>query len=378
MGPLAGVTIIEMKGIGPGPYAGMLLADLGADVIVVERATGKPGLAPPTATDVHSRGKRSIILDIKQPAGLGALLRLIDNAEMLIDPYRPGAAERAGFGPDVCLQRNPGLVFGRITGWGQDGPLAQTAGHDLNYIAITGALAAIGAKEKPAIPLNIIGDYAGGSLFLVIGMLAALFESRASGKGQVIDAAITDGSASLMSLFHTLAGMGAWQTERHANLLDGGAPFYNVYATQDKKYISVAALEPTFFQQLLDKTGLASEWLERRDDPSAWPALRSEFERVFRTRSQSEWCALFADSDACVAPVLDYADAPAHPHNVARKTYVDINGLTQPAPAPRFSRNAIATPHAPHTEGADTEAVLREAGYSDAQLAELRDAGICN
>jgi alpha-methylacyl-CoA racemase len=376
MGPLAGITAIEMKGIGPGPYAGMLLADMGADVIVVERANHADGIGLPAAHDIHCRGKRSIILDIKQAAGLKALLKLIDKADMLIDPYRPGVAERAGFGPEVCLQSNPALVFGRVTGWGQDGPLAHTAGHDLNYIALSGALAAIGSKEKPAIPLNLIGDYAGGSLFLLIGMLAALTAARQTGKGQVVDAAISDGTASLMSLFHSLAGIGAWQARRHSNFLDGGAPYYNVYETSDQQFLSVAALEPQFLRELLLATGLDEDWMQRRENPAHWPALHKELAAVFRSRSQQEWCDTFAGSDACVTPVLDYTTAPLHPHNKARHTYIEVNGLTQPAPAPRFSSSPAPLPGAPHAEGSDTAEVLQGAGYTAADIAALRDAGV--
>ena len=375
MGPLAGTKVIEMKGIGPGPYAGMLLADMGAEVIVVERSSRTSGIALPSAKDVNARGKKSVAIDVKHPEGLKVLLKLAESADVLLEGFRPGVAERLGFGPDDCLAVNPKLVYGRVTGWGQSGPLANAAGHDINYIALTGALAAIGGIEKPLPPLNLVGDYAGGSLFLVVGVLAALLEARQSGHGQVVDAAITDGSASLMSVFHSLANLGLWSTERHANLLDGAAYYYGVYETSDNKWISIGPLEPQFYGLLVELAGLDEEIFGKQAEVADWPAMRERLAEVFKSRTQKEWCDLLEGSDACFAPVLDFAEAPGHPHNRARGTYVDVDGIVQPAPAPRFSRTGCAVPQAPHTEGADTADVLQRWGFSADEIAELRGKG---
>ena len=374
MGPLNGMRVIELKGIGPGPYAGMLLADMGADVIVIERASSTPGIAIPAARDVHSRGKRSIALDLKNPAGLDALMTLIDGADALIEGFRPGVAERLGFGPEACLARNPALVFGRVTGWGQHGPLAQAPGHDINYIGLTGVLAAIGTRDKPVPPLNVIGDYAGGSLFLVMGMLAAMLAARQTGEGQVVDAAITDGSASLMSGFYGWQQLGFWQAKRAANLLDGAAHHYNVYETGDGKLLSVGALEPQFYAALIDLAGLDAAQFGGQQPIERWPALIDALTAVFKTKTRAEWRELLEGSDACVAPVLDMNEATRHPHNVARGTYIDVDGLVQPAPAPRFSATPCAEPAPPHAEGADAQAVLESCGFDAAQIAALRDA----
>lgn len=375
MGPLAGLKIIEMKGIGPGPYAGMLLADLGAEVVVVERSSQPSGIALPSALDVNARGKKSIALNLKTPAGLQALLRLVKQADALFEGFRPGVAERLGFGPDVCLAQNPKLVYGRMTGWGQTGPLAHTAGHDINYIALSGALAAIGGVDKPTVPLNLIGDYAGGSLFLVMGMLAALLETGKSGRGQVVDAAITDGSASLMSLFYTLGNLGAWQPKRASNFLDGAAHFYDTYTTADGLSVALGAIEPAFYQTLLDKLGLAAEDLPDQNNPANWPALKARFSAVIKTKTRAQWCKVFENSDACFAPVLDYTEAPQHPHHIARETFIDIGGTTQPAPAPRFSRSQCPTPAPPRAEGADTETLLREWGVSPDEILRFKREG---
>ncbi|MDH3304537.1 MAG: CoA transferase [Gammaproteobacteria bacterium] len=375
MGPLAGIKIIELKGIGPGPYAGMLLADMGADVIVVERSSKTIGIAVPAKKDVTSRGKRSIAIDIKNPAGRKALLRLVEQADVLFESFRPGVAERLGFGPEQCHAINPALVYGRLTGWGQSGPLAHAAGHDINYISLTGALAAIGDKERPVPPLNLVGDYAGGGLFLVIGILAALLEARESGKGQVIDAAITDGSASLMSVFHGWKDIGFWNEKRYSNLLDGAAYHYGVYETADGKFVSIGALEPQFYALLVEKAGLDEGLFGRQAGPEHWPALKEQLAVVFRQRSRQQWCEILEGSDACFAPVLDFTEAPSHPHNQARGTYVTIAGVDQPAPAPRFSRSECQLPAWPRAEGADTDAVLRDSGFSDAEIAELRESG---
>ncbi|MDJ0653107.1 MAG: CaiB/BaiF CoA-transferase family protein [Xanthomonadales bacterium] len=375
MGPLAGIKVLEIKGLGPGPYAGMLLADLGAEVVVVERSSSTPGIALPSAMDVHSRGKKSIALDLKTAEGLETLMTLVEKADMLFEGFRPGVAERVGFGPDACLARNPRLVYGRMTGWGQDGPLSTVAGHDINYIAISGALAAIGSREKPAVPLNLVGDYAGGSLFLVMGMLAALVESKTSGQGQVVDAAITDGAASLMSMFHGMQRLGVWSSQRSANLLDGAAHYYDVYETADGKFVSVGPLEPQFYALLLEKLELDPETFGKQLDPSRWPELKQRLEQVFRTRTRQEWCELLEGTDACFAPVLDFTEAPDHPHNRARQTFIDINGLTQPAPAPRFSRSQCDVPEPGSPEGADTESVLADWGFEAEEIEALRQSG---
>lgn len=375
MGPLAGVRIIEIKGIGPGPYAGMLLADLGADVIVIERSSSSTGLGIPAKDDVNSRGKRSIALDLKHPLGLKTLLRIVEDSDALIEGFRPGVAERLGFGPEDCQAINPRLVYGRLTGWGQSGPLASSAGHDINYISITGALAAIGGKQKPVPPLNLVGDYAGGSQFLVMGLLAALIEVRESGKGQIIDAAITDGSASLMSVFHGWQNAGFWSTKRNSNLLDGAAYYYNVYETADGRYVSVGPLEPKFYAVLVEKAGLDVATFANQSGPAKWPQLQEKLAAAIKKKTQKEWCDLLEGTDACFAPVLDLSEAPRHPHNIARKTYVDIGGVEQPAPAPRFSRTVCDVPAAPRAEGADAESVLHDAGYCDSDIEELRKSG---
>ncbi len=376
MGPLDNIRVIEMKGLGPGPYAGQLLADMGAEVIVVERAAEPSSIALASARDVNSRGKRSIVLELKHAEGLEVLLQLVEGADVFIEGYRPGVAERLGFGPDACLERNPKLIYGRLTGWGRGGPLSDAAGHDINYISLTGALAAIGGAERPVPPLNLVGDYAGGSLFLVMGVLAALVEAGRSGRGQVVDAAITDGAASLMSAYHGWDAAGIWNRRRHDNFLDGASYYYDVYETADGKFVSIAPLEPQFYRVLVEKAGLDEALFGAQAGRPRWPELKAELVRLFKTRTRSQWCELLEGSDACFAPVLDYREAPQHPHNRARSTYVDIDGTVQPAPAPRFSRTACGTPAGPHGEGTDTEAVLAEAGYSAEEIARLRDHGV--
>lgn len=375
MGPLSGLKVIEMKGIGPVPYAGMLLADMGAEVIVVERSSEPAGIGLPSAKDAHSRGKKSIAIDIKNPAGLELLLKLVAGADVLIEGFRPGVAERLGFGPDECLATNPKLVYGRLTGWGQTGPLANAAGHDINYIAITGALAAIGGKDRPVPPLNLVGDFAGGSLFLIAGVLAALLEVQRSGEGQVVDAAITDGTASLMTLFHSLADLGAWSAERRDNLLDGAAHHYDVYETSDGKWVSIGPLEPQFRARLAELMGLDAAEFAREAQTTEWPALKKRLAEVFKTRTRGEWCELLEGTDACFAPVLDFGEAPAHPHNEARGTYIEVGGLVQAAPAPRFSRTRCETPSAPRAEGADADEILADIEIGADEIAELRRKG---
>ncbi|MEL6367060.1 MAG: CaiB/BaiF CoA-transferase family protein [Pseudomonadota bacterium] len=374
-GPLAGLRVIEVRGIGPAPYAGMVLADLGAEVIVVERSASPSGLAPPAAADTHMRGKRSMALNLKSPEAVEALLKLVEASDALFEGFRPGVAEKLGFGPKKCLERNPRLVFGRVTGWGQTGPLRDAAGHDINYISLTGALAAIGGASKPAIPLNLIGDYAGGSLFLVIGMLAALLEARTSGRGQVIDAAITDGAAHLMSLFHTLGSLGVWGANRSSNLLDGAAPFYDVYRTADSEFVSIGPLEPQFFALLVERLSLDPELFSNQHDSRRWPEMREVLEQVFLSRTRAEWSELLEGSDVCFAPVYSFQEAHEHSHNRARDTYVEVGGIVQPAPTPRFSESKPATPTPPRSEGSDTRALLIEIGLSNAEVDQLVVSG---
>lgn len=375
MGPLNGIRVIELKGIGPGPYAGMLLADMGAEVIVVERSRSTSGIGFPSSIDINCRGKKSIALDLKNEEGIETLLNLIESADMLLEGYRPGVAEKLGFGPDVCHERNSKLVYGRVTGWGQTGPLSQVAGHDINYISLTGVLAATGGADKPVPPLNLVGDYAGGSLFLVMGMLAALYAANETGKGDVIDAAITDGSANLMSVIHTSARIKAWQPKRSANMLDGGAHFYRTYETMDGHFVSVGSIEPQFYQLLVEKLGLDEEIFANQHDPRKWSKLSDELAKVFKQKTREQWCDIMEGTDICFAPVLDYTEAPEHPHNKARESYIKIDGVTQPAPAPKFTNYSLDTPEAPQTEGQDTESVLTELGYSEEEILSLKQGG---
>jgi alpha-methylacyl-CoA racemase len=376
MGPLSGIKIIEMKGIGPGPYAGQLLADLGAEVIVVERASKPNSIAPPSAMDVNSRGKKSIALDLRQPEGLETLLKLVEQSDVIFEGNRPGVAERLGFGPDVCQQRNPRIVYGRMTGWGQTGPLAHSAGHDMNYISLTGVAAAIGTPESPVPPLNLVGDYAGGSLFLVVGILSALFEAQKSGKGQVVDAAITDGSAHLMSMFYTMRKMGAWNTARGVNMLDGGVPYYGAYETADGKHVSVGPIEPQFFAEMVQTTGMPESFIQDQNNQDKWPEIRATMESTFKSKSRDEWVEIFEGTDACVAGILNFEEAVQHPHNQSRQTYIEVAGDMQPAPAPRFSRSQCDVPAAPSAEGADTKSVLADFGFDADAIAALDSAGI--
>ncbi|MCH2192123.1 MAG: CoA transferase [Gammaproteobacteria bacterium] len=376
MGPLSGKRIIEIKGIGPGPYAGMVLADLGAQVLVVERASSPNPSGIPTAIDLCSRGKKSIALDLKNPEGVNTLLKLVESADAILEGFRPGVVEKLGIGPEQCMQRNPKIVYGRITGWGQEGPLSQSAGHDLNYIALTGAANAIGTHAQPTPPLNIIGDYAAGSLFLVVGMLSAMIEASDSGKGQVVDSAITDGSAHLMSMFYSLTKAGAWGVGRQRNLLDGGAPFYRAYRTSDNKFIAVAPIEPHFFAEMVKLAGLSSDYIKMQNNPKHWPQMHEDFAKHFASKTRDEWAEIFEGSDACVTSMLDYQEALAHDHNIARQTYVDVDGDTQPAPAPRFSRTKAEVAHGAHTEGADTHQALQDWGIDANELERLDKLGV--
>jgi alpha-methylacyl-CoA racemase len=373
MGPLDGIRVIEIASLAPGPFGCMILSDLGADVLRVERAENCGGDAP---RDPLIRGRRSIGLNLKDPGGVGLLLRLVDSADVLVEGFRPGVTERLGFGPQACAERNPRLVYGRMTGWGQDGPLAPTAGHDIDYIAISGALSLIGrAGERPVPPVNLLGDFGGGGMLLALGVVAALLERERSGLGQVVDAAMVDGSALLTSFVYGLRALGAWKDERGVNLLDTGAPFYDTYQTADGGYVAVGALEARFYAELLAGLGLAGADLPAQHDRAGWPVLRARFAEVFATRTRDEWAEVFAGSDGCVAPVLSAAEAPGHPHNAARGTFADIGGVVQPAPAPRFGRSAADSPAAPPKPGADTDAVLSGLGCTPSEISALRASG---
>ncbi|MEU6890770.1 CaiB/BaiF CoA-transferase family protein [Streptomyces sp. NPDC046557] len=359
-GPLAGVRVVELAGIGPGPFAAMLLADLGADVVRVDRPGGG-GLAVDPAYDVTNRNKRSVLIDLKAPCGPDRVLDLVERADVLIEGFRPGVAERLGVGPADCHARNPRLVYGRMTGWGQDGPLSHTAGHDIAYIAVTGALGMIGNPgEPPAVPANLVGDYAGGSLYLVIGVLAALRHAGTpDGAGQVVDAAIVDGTAHLTAMIHGMMAAGGWQDRRGANLLDGGCPFYGAYETSDGGYMAVGALEQQFYDTFVDLLGI-TEQAPARKDLARWGELREAVAARFKSRTRAEWTAVFEGSDACVAPVLSLGEAPHHPHLAARGTFTDVGGITQPAPAPRFSATPAEVTSGPAQPGAHTESVARD------------------
>ncbi|GAB3174230.1 CaiB/BaiF CoA transferase family protein [Streptomyces incanus] len=363
-GPLTGVRVVELAGIGPGPFAAMLLADLGADVVRVDRPGG-PGLGIDPAYDVTNRNKRSVVVDLKAPDGADRVLDLAERADILVEGFRPGVAERLGVGPGDCHARNPGLVYGRMTGWGQQGPLADRAGHDIAYIARTGTLGMIGSPDRPpAVPANLLGDYAGGSLYLVVGVLAALHHARLGGTGQVVDAAIVDGTAHLSAMIHSMLAVGAWQDRRGANLLDGGCPYYGTYETADGGHMAVGALEPQFYDEFLRLLGIEDEegpgLSGARIDVTRWPALRERVTARFKGRTRDEWTAVFDGSDACVAPVLSLREAPHDPHLAARGTFTDHAGITQPAPAPRFSATPTSVRTGPARPGADTDDVARD------------------
>ena len=361
MGPLKGIKAIEIGGIGPGPFAGMLLADMGAEVVVVERKA-MPGLKLP---DCSRRGKKSIVLNLKSEDGVKTLLQLVDQADIIFEGFRPGVMEKLGLGPEVCLQRNPKIIYGRMTGWGQTGPLAHAAGHDINYISLSGALYAMGRKsEKPSPPLNLVGDYGGGSMFLVMGILAALHERTQSGKGQVIDAAMTEGSANLMAMFHSLHAMKMWKNERGVNILDTGAHFYDTYETKDKKYISIGSIEPQFYALLIEKAELDADIFGGQNDTSKWPELKNKLDEVFKTKTRDEWCEIMEGTDVCFAPVLDFIEAQQHQHMVDRKAYIDVEGMKQPAPAPRFSRTPSEVAHGAPAPGQDQDEVLKGWGLT--------------
>jgi alpha-methylacyl-CoA racemase len=379
MGPLAGYRIIEMVGIGPAPFAASLLADMGAEVVRIDRRApadlGLPGRDP--KFDVLHRGRRSLALDVKCEQGCATVRRFAERADALIEGFRPGVMERLGLGPDELLKLNPKLVFGRMTGFGQEGPLAQAAGHDINYIALAGVLHAIGRKgDAPVPPLNLIGDFGGGGMFLAFGVVCALIEAQRSGQGQVVDAAMVDGAAYLMAPMYGMYSQGAWKDERGVNVLDGGAPWYDAYKTKDGKWLAVGAIEARFYAEFVERLGLAAEPLPKQHDRERWPELREAFAKTIATRTRAEWERVFAGSDACVAPVLALGEVEGHAHNRARATFLRRDGVLQPAPAPRFSRSRAELGTPPRPRGADSEAVLSDWGFSPQEIARLREGGV--
>lgn len=377
MGPLAGIKVVEFAALGPAPMGAMLLADMGAEVLRIERkSTGRPTaeLFDPKI-DILNRSRRVVALDLKKPEAIETALRLIAQADVLLEGYRPGVMERLGLGPEVCLARNPKLVYGRMTGWGQTGPLAHTAGHDINYLSLSGALHAIGERGgKPVAPLNLVADCGGGAMLLAMGVLAGVISARQTGKGQVVDAAMTDGAAVLMSMMYTLKAMGQWTQTRGDNLLDGGAHFYDTYPCADGKWLSVGAIEPQFYALLLEKAGIADPDFQAQWDKAQWPQLKQKLAAVLLGKTRDEWCAIFEGSDACVAPVLDMDEAPDYPHNRERQTFIEVNGITQPAPAPRFSGTPSAAPRPP-SPGSDPQPTLSAWGFAEAEIAQLTAVG---
>ncbi|WP_422024788.1 CaiB/BaiF CoA transferase family protein [Pyruvatibacter mobilis] len=369
-GPLSGVKVLEFAGIGPGPFCAMLLSDMGADVIRIDRKGAQGG----SKFDITARGRKSIALDLKNPDAIETVLKLVEKADILQEGFRPGVMERLGLGPDVVLKRNPKIVYGRMTGWGQEGPLALAAGHDINYISLTGALHAIGPKEgKPVPPLNLVGDFGGGALYLAMGMLAALLSARDTGKGQVVDTAMTDGATSLMSMFFGFMASGMWEDDRYRNMLDGGAHFYDTYECSDGKFISIGSIEPQFYALLREKAGLDDAAYDAQMDKSKWPELKDKIAAVFKTKSRDEWCGIMEGTDICFAPVLSIGEAKDHPHNKARETIVEIDGVVQPNVAPRFFGTPSEIQGPPPSAGGDTDAVLGEFGFSADQIAGLKD-----
>ncbi|WP_245598190.1 CaiB/BaiF CoA transferase family protein [Ottowia thiooxydans] len=381
MGPLSGLKVIEMAGIGPAPFGVTLLADAGMEVIRIERSSGSvsPAGAVNAAQDPLLRGRRCISLDLKNPQGREVVLRLLEHADALVEGFRPGVMERLGLGPEVCMKHRPSLVYGRMTGWGQNGPLSNEAGHDINYIALSGALHAIGLPEKPVLPLNLVGDFGGGGTLLAFGVTSALISALRTGRGQVVDAAMSDGAALLMAPFYAKLAAGSWTDERGANVLDGAAPHYGVYPCADGKFIAVGPLEPQFYSSFLARLGLSEDPLfGKRAQREMWPQLRERLEQVFLTRPRDAWCNLFEGSDACVAPVLSMAEAPSHPHNLARETFMDAGGAMVPGPAPRFGTGDRQMPPAPQRDSQTTDELLHLAGYSDTEIVSLRADGIVN
>ena len=373
MGPLKGLKIIEMAGIGPGPFCGMVLADLGAKIIRVDRASA---IGTGSKQDAANRGKKSIAVDLKSKEGVEVVLKLVETADAIFEGFRPGVMERLGLGPDVCSKRNERIVFGRMTGWGQEGPLANAAGHDINYISLTGALAAIGRPGSPPVPpLNLIGDFGGGGMLLALGLVAALLESKESKKGQVVDAAMTDGSALLMTMIYTMQSSGVWKTSMGSNLLDGGSHFYDTYECKDGKFISIGSIEPQFYALLCQIADLDEEVFGKQMSRDSWPEQKEEITKIFLNKSRDEWCDLMEGTDVCFAPVLDMSEAPKHPHNIERKTFIDLEGVTQPAPAPRFSRTEPEVVSSPSIVGEHTNEVLSSIGLSDEDISSLKTSG---
>jgi alpha-methylacyl-CoA racemase len=370
-GPLSGLKVLEFAGIGPGPFCGMLLSDLGADVIRIDRKG--PGRASPT--DITARGRKSVAMDLKSSAAVEACLKLMETADAVFEGFRPGVMERLGLGPQIALARNPALVFGRMTGWGQTGPYAQAAGHDMNYIAISGALGAIGTAEKPIPPLNLVGDFGGGALYLAFGLLAGVIHARATGQGQVIDCAMSDGAASLMAMFYGFKAAGAWSGTRRTNLLDGGAHFYDTYRCADGEWIALGSIEPQFYALLLEKTGISDPAFKAQMDRAQWPALREKLAAVIAEKTRDEWTDIMAGTDVCFGPVLSLDEAPRHPHNLARGTFVEVAGVTQPGPAPRFSATPGAVAGPPPAIGAHNRSALGAWGFEEEEINALQAAG---
>ncbi len=375
MGPLNGFKIIELAGIGPGPFCGMMLADMGAEVIRVERIAAAQATEAPK--DVLARNRRSIAVDLKSPKGVETVLRLVEGADGLIEGFRPGVTERLGLGPEQCQARNPRLVYGRMTGWGQEGPMAQAAGHDINYISLAGALHAIGRPgERPVPPLNLVGDFGGGGMLLAYGMVCGLLEVTKSNEGQVIDAAMVDGTAALMAMFYSMSASGAFDTQRGTNLLDGGAHFYDTYETADGEHVSVGSIEPQFYALLMEKAGLDADYFQPQMNKGRWGELKAKLTEVFLTKTQAEWCDIMEGSDVCFAPVLNLIDAATHPHNLARNSYQEVAGVLQQAPAPRFSRTPAAAIQAPRVPGEDSASVLADFGLTATEVAQLTEQGV--
>jgi len=373
MGPLKGLKIIEMAGIGPGPFCGMVLADLGAKIIRVDRASA---IGTGSKQDAANRGKKSIAVDLKSEEGVEVVLKLVETADAIFEGFRPGVMERLGLGPDVCSKRNERIVFGRMTGWGQEGPLANAAGHDINYISLTGALAAIGRPGSPPVPpLNLIGDFGGGGMLLALGLVAALLESKESKKGQVVDAAMTDGSALLMTMIYTMQSSGVWKTSMGSNLLDGGSHFYDTYECKDGKFISLGSIEPQFYALLCQIAELDESIFSNQMSRDSWPDQKEAIKKIILDKTRDEWCELMEGTDVCFAPVLDMSEAPKHPHNVERKTFIDLEGVTQPAPAPRFSRTEPEVVSSPSVVGEHTDEVLASIGFSDEDINTLKTSG---
>ncbi len=373
MGPLAGLKILELAGIGPGPFCGMMLSDMGADVIRIDRIAKSPR----RPIDILGRNRRSIAVDLKQPEGIELVLKLCEGADGLFEGFRPGVMERLGLGPDDCMGQNPKLVYGRMTGWGQEGPIAKAAGHDINYIALAGALHGIGfAGERPVPPLNLVGDFGGGGMLLAFGMVCALLEASRSGQGQVIDAAMIDGTAALMAMFYGFKAAGIWKDERGVNLLDTGTHFYNTFETSDGKHICIGSIEPQFYAELLERASLDKDAFGEQMNPERWPQQIEALAQVFKQKTREEWCQIMEGTDVCFAPVLSLGEAPAHPHNAARSTFETHDGLVQPAPAPRFSRTRGAIRNAARAPGEDSHAILQDFGFQADEVAALEASSV--